>query len=586
MIPAILSLIYAGLVRGHDGRHMDLGLVPKLLEAAKFGPTVFPIAYTAVLANCYRNYAAWKLERESGITVLTLEYLLGSRTLFSAVTTQLKLRSRRPLALMLLIPWILSPLGGQAALRVVETQPVTTATSSPVSYLEFRSRFANIGSNNARAYLTLPAAASAFGAVLASPRTAKLAGQDNYGNIRIPLVEAFETTHMFEGSGDWYVVQDAPNVTYASMLGLPFDANNTGTNITFKVQTSYLYTTCTVHHYEELQFKDRLEYLRSRTPLIGAYSNGRTLVLQVGHLPKDSAAANRSSYEPTPLKILFTSFNPDGVTNSSCSVTTSYVEAEVFCHGTNCTVVRVRRSTLNSVAPLPTVLDFNFQTQSPDTSTVAAFFDSFVNATDTPWSYKWMSQLRPSPLELSFTEQDDPYSVESYGDVIWPIGDTLFSQRFSQLLNAWWIANIAPFAVTGNFAAGPQTSDSAFRVQTVYGDMIPDIRVLHCNGTWLTTLIIASSAMLIAAIVAAVLGALRKGPDILDSPSSLLRDSPFVNTESLSSTGDATEHAKTLKDVNVAMGDSQAGEPVGRMAIGTTDLVQAASKLQPKRRYC
>jgi hypothetical protein len=581
MVPAILFLVYAGHVLGHDGRHMDLRPVPTLIEAARFGPTIFPIAYTVALGNCYRAFAAWKLER--GIKVLMLEYMLGSRTLFSAVTTQLKFRSRRPMALVLVIPWILSPVGGQAALRVVETPPMNISTSSPVTYLEFKSRLTNLGSNDARAYLTLPAAASAFSAALASPRTAKLAGQDIYGNVKIPLVEGFESMHMIRGSGGWYDVRDAPNVTYSSILGLPFIANNTGTNITFGVQTSYLYTTCRVRHFEEYQFKDRLQYMRSQSRLTGAYSNGSTLALQVGHLPTNFTTTTRSSYEPTPMKILFTSFNPDGVTNSSCGVTTTHVEAEIFCHSTNCTVVRVRRSTLDDATPLLTVLDFDFETQTSATSTANAFFDSFVNATDTPWSYKWEAQLRPSPLELYFTEQDYPYSVESYGRVIWPIGDTLFSQRFSQLLNAWWIANIAPFAVTGNFASS-RTSD--YQIRTVSGNFIPDIRVLHCNRTWFIVLIVASSAMLIADILAAVFGTLRKGPDILDNPSSLLRDSPFVNVKSLPSTEDAVDHAKKLKDVIVVLGDSQTERRVGRMAIGTTDEVKAASEVDPKRVYC
>lgn len=91
--------------------------------------------------------------------------------------------------------------------------------------------------------------------------------------------------------------------------------------------------------------------------------------------------------------------------------------------------------------------------------------------------------------------------------------------------------------------------------------------------------------MLIAVILAAALGALRKGPDILDYSASLLRDSPFVNVGPLQSAQGTIEHARKLKDVKVVVGDAQPEQMVGRMAIGTTDAVKPASKLEPTRLY-
>ena len=128
--PAVLFLAFAYLVRHHDGQHIEVDPVPALRVAARYGPTVFPIAFAAVVANCLKAISAWNLER--GITVISLEYLLGSRTVFSAVTTPLKLRSMSALAPFLILLWALSPLGGQASLRLVEITPTTIATSSPV----------------------------------------------------------------------------------------------------------------------------------------------------------------------------------------------------------------------------------------------------------------------------------------------------------------------------------------------------------------------------------------------------------------------------------------------------------------------
>jgi hypothetical protein len=581
---AVVFLIFAYLVQHHEGRQMDIPPVPALRAAARYGPTIFPIAFTAVVANCLKTISAWKLER--GITVLSLEYLLGSRTVFSAVTTPLKLRSPSTLIPLLVSLWALSPLGGQAALRVVETLPTTASTSMPVSHLEFKSELQNTGSNGPAADITLPAAVGAFSAALSSPRLVKLAGQDIYGNVKIPLWEYFESISA-QGSADgWYNVQDFPNVTYASILGLPIKGYSMGTNLTFEMQTSYLYTTCRVSHDDNFNFASRLQYMANRSYLAsnGTYSNVRSLIIEVGHLPLHFAPMGVLAYDPTPMELLFTSFNTGGVTNSSCSVTTSHVEVEVFCHNTNCTVNRIRRSTLGDATAIPTVLDFDFVTRTSKTLTPVWFFDSFVNATDTPWSYKWVTQFRSSPLEIYFTEQHNPYSVSTDGDVIWPIGDTLFSHRFSQLLNAWWIANIAPFAIAGNFLP-LDTPQPSYRYQNISGNMTPDTLVLHCQHTWLIVLVIASLTMLFAGILAAALGALRKGPDILDYSASLLRDSLFVNVKPLQSTQGAIEHARKLKDVTVVVGDARPEQMVGRMAIGTTDAVRAASKLETTRLY-
>ena len=246
--PAIFFLVFAFLVRRHEGKNTDESPVPALQAAARYGPTIFPIAFAAVVANCLRSIAAWQLER--GITVLKLEYLLGSRTVFSAVMTPLKLRSTTILAPMLIALWGFSPLGGQAALRLPGIRPTTKSTISPVYYLDVRSELQNTGVSGSMADATLPAAVGAFSAALSSPRKVKLAGQDIFGNIKIPLLEAFESPKPSGDFNGWYDIHDTADVIYVSMLGIPVKGHSPGTNTTFQMQTSYLYTTCTLRTIE------------------------------------------------------------------------------------------------------------------------------------------------------------------------------------------------------------------------------------------------------------------------------------------------------------------------------------------------
>src|SRR5690242_844426 len=46
--PPVLFLVYAILVFYHTGQRIDVEPVPSLRNAARYGPTVFPIAFAAV----------------------------------------------------------------------------------------------------------------------------------------------------------------------------------------------------------------------------------------------------------------------------------------------------------------------------------------------------------------------------------------------------------------------------------------------------------------------------------------------------------------------------------------------------------
>lgn len=91
VLPGVAFLVYGILVAANAGNPISHSPIPMLTDASRYGPTIFPIAFAAVAANVLKSIAAWKLEK--GISLLHLEYLLSSRTVFSAFTTPS--RSRR-----------------------------------------------------------------------------------------------------------------------------------------------------------------------------------------------------------------------------------------------------------------------------------------------------------------------------------------------------------------------------------------------------------------------------------------------------------------------------------------------------------
>ncbi|KAK8063029.1 hypothetical protein PG997_015126 [Apiospora hydei] len=68
------------------------------------------------------------------------------------------------------------------------------------------------------------------------------------------------------------------------------------------------------------------------------------------------------------------------------------------------------------------------------------FFDEFVNATN-PKAGCGSLRCSPSPIE---SHLGNPGMLQGLGlPALWRVGDDLFSERLTQLLNTFWIVSIA-----------------------------------------------------------------------------------------------------------------------------------------------
>ncbi|KAK7403525.1 hypothetical protein QQX98_010703 [Neonectria punicea] len=397
------------MVINADGKVAATDPVPSLRSAARYGPTIFPIAFAAVVANFLRAMAAWKLER--GITVLNLELLLSSRTVFSAFSIPFSIRTVNALMPLLMVLWVLSPLGGQAALRVVEIAPSGQTEPWPVQYLEFMSPFPHTGPIGPSGPEMLPAAFGAFSAALASPPEVKADSQDAFGNIKIPMIEAYKDAETHRDQDGWFDLDGRKNITYSSLSGLPFVSRLSTTdraNYSFVLETSYLYANCSVSHRTDMLYSEFFAYMQTRF-----YNNYKTLIIEPpGWTPQ----------------VIFTSFTYNGLTNATCNLTTSFVETDVRCRGSNCENMRIRPGqTPKNIAYPNTVLS---GTQA------LWYFSSFINASNTPWKNYWTTDPYSTPIEYYFTHPDSPseYAKGSprYG-ILLPI--PIRSQRMIVLLS-------------------------------------------------------------------------------------------------------------------------------------------------------
>lgn len=154
------------------------------------------------------------------------------------------LRKINVLTPLLFLLWTLSPLGGQAGLRVISVQEAFTNTTQNFTYLAFVSPFTNEGVNSASANLLNPINAL-FTAVIISSANTKSLPQDQYGNIKIPIYESLPLSPSANDS-DWRSIPDDGDFEWSSLTGLPIhNLPSTGTSY-FTVNTGYMMTTCNV----------------------------------------------------------------------------------------------------------------------------------------------------------------------------------------------------------------------------------------------------------------------------------------------------------------------------------------------------
>ncbi len=85
-------------------------------SALKVAVSAWPIVFAAVVAQCFKTFATYKVER--GIKLMQLEQLVGSNSFASAIKQPIVLRRLDVYTLVIFVAWCLSPLGSQAIERV------------------------------------------------------------------------------------------------------------------------------------------------------------------------------------------------------------------------------------------------------------------------------------------------------------------------------------------------------------------------------------------------------------------------------------------------------------------------------------
>lgn len=132
---------------------------------------------------------------------------------------------------------------------------------------------------------------------------------------------------------------------------------------------------------------------------------------------------------------------------------------------------------------------------------------------------------------------------------------------------------------------GDNNTDNDYNYLNSTGTVVPDYLQFTYKTEWLALLVGTSVVMLFASLVSAFLGVLRRGPDVLDRVSLIVRDNPHVRTEVSSLMEDGFDQARRLKNTRICLGDARGGEDRGHVAVGTIDAVVPLSRVKKSRLY-
>ena len=454
---------------------------------------------------------------------------------------------------------------------------------------------------------------------------------------------------------------------YASIIGLPYKANLTSkvvdinstesdhnarleqvktdlfghdaVNIQneFTIETSYMYADCSTKPLTKGRILDYTEIdpvpsLRSSSHFpnstrdVANNGNGFSIAYDARHslnsttarnitvrswlgLPNNAALSNAVENVDNSLESI------EVISEASCTITQTYVEAMVRCPSqNNCTVAKIRESRNADKAHSPLTaldgvtfpkssierysnmlpLDVEDMQQQYTAEIAKTFFGFFVNATTV--KDRFFSPEHLGPLESYFARPDALFKASEGANgatagstaqrPITEIGDQLYSWRLSQLLNTYWLASIEPFSVISGIDIDAIEVGDAKPLSSTPGRMYVERIVLKCHKLYFAILLVISLGLCAIGLVTAYLDAIRRGPDVLDDFVNSLRHNPYVHVGTLGpSMQDGQEISRRLRDTVVQMGDVRPGHQVGYVAIGTPSERQPVERLDPSRHY-
>ncbi|KAM0553173.1 hypothetical protein ACHAPJ_007460 [Fusarium lateritium] len=601
-----------------DGQTVEKEVLTKWDNAITVIASVFPILFASVVGRMIYETARWKLEK--GATLAILEQLIGSRTVGSALLTQINLCKFNLLGFGLLILWALSPLGSQSALRMLRTrlQPVlepsqilhyTTYAQSAFTRTLITSASGVDQANALEAFLQ-----TMYTSLLLAPVTAKTSVMDTWGNVKIPRLEVDGSAG---GSDGWYNVSRNPEPdSYSALAGLPV-ANVSRGNVTFSLESSYIDLRC-----------NKLELMNETVGVVPSFNwthSGTTgsneIKLRNGtwhgkytdadvrtqwviavdrfvdehwnvhehkapsELQTPQVFENDTDLDVTPARFLFSAsfrnsaaqYIPTLNAHTTCHAVQQYVESRVSCSRVNpkspqnCSVTAQRFSRKKNPPEGVTMISF------PDvwgwvTKGLPATTGKDQNYADS--TIRYLDNPQVASLTMTNITDDDK--------LLKSLDEQQFGRRFSQLLNTYLLlGQLYTYAPQGSIDPKATFEPNV----TVPVDVSNLVETYVVDWVWVNIFFISSTILFASGMVSVVFAHLAVGPEILGYASSIIRDSKYIDLPPDTGRKEAIDVSKTLGEKRIKYGFtesmSEEGQPL--VGVGLEDHIRGIRISRPSK---
>lgn len=548
-----LALIAARL----DGKDISTyGL--HLHQALLLSPTIFPVIFAALMGRCFKAVGLYLVER--GTTLGRLEQLIGCQSLFSSLERQISLRSWSFVGFLLMFLWLLSPLGGQSALRLLDQESGVITSVDTFHYMnpnaiEDSLMMGASAINSGRATFT-----SIFLAALLSSTRYQNTSMDLWGNVKLPSYRSVENST----SGEWKTLpMNTEDVIYASLIGIPVAGLHQSGSSNFTLKARQWDISCNTNKAMGL---NESAFGNATATYKLAYSDGK-----------------RCTKYPCPIS--FKSINSDDdvgavITVASCEMSYEYLQAVVRCNGTNCAAIQVRKLDLYTDGYTQDMDDFTRGNLVGNSFGTLPIVDNYnvgsITARGSTNAEKWM--YNPT----SFIGDTGDYAK------LYKLSTETLSERLNMIFNTFFQSTYGTTALGGNLPKNLTSLSSGdphllFNSTTAQTSN-PSSAVYKTNWNWFALLLISSIILQIAAYLGLILKYWTCVPDIIGYASSMTLLNPYVPTPTGGTTLHGLERAALLQDLPVRIGDVCADEPVGAIAFAKADEGRVA-RLDRKRFY-
>ena len=526
-----------------------------------------------------------------------IEQFVGSQSVFGAIFTQVRLQLIDATGTTLILLWLVSPLGGQASLRLLSTGS-TAPTTSQIGFGNLSNTISQLDVSTVNMFQTT--FNGLYTASLVSSLDVKQGPRDPWGNPKMP---AFESLSTQADEAGFKAVLDNGETDWASLIGIPITGLHQSARNTATITARYYHIDCWEMYGVDGTTNwpaDKLGVIDNNTDIWTSWtgstaSPGQWLTVLNGDWKNGDWPATprlNMTFASWSGESLYGGYNNSEVfytanaTIANCTIEPSHLDLQLICDGFSCRIAYARRSTA-VVRPTGS---------SDDDSQGTAYWGDMMNEwwAEQTWVVSWNSanavsntgMIAPTLFYFAGNEAFPFVTYEPGGDeggtapklYELPLEDV--TRRIRRLLNTYRQAsmgplsynNTIPFGEPEAFLSGKTTSstgDYDISLSPVDATIEPLAATYKVDAWWLAITIIASCVLLLTGLVGFAAKFACVGPDLLGSFTTVLRVSPYTAPYLAgdNSTLDSGSVAKSNKNLKLELKDVMADQDVGLLAV-------------------